>query len=369
MTRPVSLAVVGAGYWGPNLVRNIVVHPRTRLRWIVDRDPHRAENLAARHGDVPWTTSLDQVLADPDLDAVAIATPAATHGDIAHAVLDSGRHVLIEKPLAASLDEGRALADAAARSDRILMCDHTYCYTPAVRRLHSAVASGELGDLHYVDSVRINLGLVQSDVDVFWDLAPHDLSILELVLPPNRRILTVSAHGADPLGTGRISVGHLTLGLDGGALAHVHVNWLSPTKVRTSVWGGSQRTLVWDDLDPVHRLRLYDRGVVVDGGPEPRIAYRIGDMTSPALGEREALATMLDEFCDAIAEHRSPLTGADAGLTVLDILTAAHSSLDEGGIAIPLSGPAPVATPPRRGLEPTPTEDHRPGDPLSRRSR
>lgn len=369
MTRPVSLAVVGAGYWGPNLVRNILDHPQTRLRWIVDRDASRAEGLARRHGDAPWTTSLDETLADPDLDAVAIATPAATHSDLAHQVLESGRHVLIEKPLAASLAEGRALAEAAERFNRVLMCDHTYCYTPAVRRLHSAVAAGELGDLHYVDSVRINLGLVQPDVDVFWDLAPHDLSILDLVLPPHRRILTVSAHGADPLGTGRTSVGHLTLGLDGGALAHVHVNWLSPTKVRTSVWGGSKRTLVWDDLDPVHRVRLYDRGVVLDDGPEPRIAYRIGDMTSPALGEREALATMLDEFCGAIEEQRSPLTGAQAGLAVLEILTAAHSSLDEGGIAIPLSGPAPVAMPARPGLESTPTEHHRLGDPLSRRNR
>lgn len=354
MTRPVSLAVVGAGYWGPNLVRNIADHPLTELRWIVDRDPERARVLASRRPGTAWTTSLTQALDDPELDAVAIATPAATHVEIAQAALESGRHVIVEKPLATSVADARELASLARRRERVLMCDHTYCYTPAVRRLHAAVASGELGDLHYVDSVRINLGLIQPDVDVLWDLAPHDLAILDLVLPPGRRIREVAAHGADPLGTGRISVGHLTLGLEGGALAHVHVNWLSPTKVRTSVWGGSRRTLVWDDLDPVHRLRVYDRGVEWEPGSEHRVAYRVGDMTSPALSEREALTTMLDEFCAAVADGRSPLTGAESGIAVLEALSAARTSLAEGGVAVPLDDrgctspdPARPATDPR----------------------
>jgi predicted dehydrogenase len=282
---------------------------------------------------------------------VAIATPAATHHQLARQCLEAGRHVLVEKPLATSVEEGHDLVATAQRMDRVLMCDHTYCYTPAVRRLQTAVASGELGDVHYVDSVRVNLGLVQPDVDVVWDLAPHDLSILQMVLPAERPVLTVAAHGADPLGTGRPCVAHLSLGLGGDALAHLHVNWLSPTKVRTMVVGGSRRTFVWDDLDPTQRVRLYDRGVDLDTGSadgddvQRRIAYRVGDMTSPALGEREALAAVVGEFAEAITQRRPPLTDGRSGLWVLAVLEAAQRSLSHGGVPVPVTTSPAMATP------------------------
>ena len=183
------------------------------------------------------------------------------------AALRAGKHVLVEKPLAATYAEGRQLVEEAERRGLTLMCDHTYCYTPAVTRIRELLHAGELGDLHYLDSVRINLGLVQRDIDVLWDLAPHDLSILDFVLPPDVRPVAVRAHGADPIGAGRACVGYLTLQLNTGAIAHVHVNWLSPTKVRTTIIGGSKRTLVWDDLNPTQRLAVYDRGVdVADAG-------------------------------------------------------------------------------------------------------
>jgi predicted dehydrogenase len=349
MIPPVSCAVIGAGYWGPNLVRNLSQHPLTRLRWVIDRDAARARALASRVPDARWSTRLSDALNDPDIDAVAIATPAATHHELATTCLEAGRHVLVEKPLATTVAEGADLVATADRLDRVLMCDHTYCYTPAVRRLHSAVSSGELGDVQYVDSVRVNLGLVQPDVDVMWDLAPHDLSILQMVLPPNRGVRSVSAHGADPLGAGRNCVAHMTLDLDGGALAHLHLNWLSPTKVRTMVVGGSRRTFVWDDLDPSQRVRLYDRGVDLDDGEgvgdgdglQRRIAYRVGDMTSPALNEREALADVVGEFAQAITSRRAPLTDGRSGLWVLSVLDAARTSLEHGGVPVPV----PISVP------------------------
>jgi len=348
VNQPVTCAVVGAGYWGPNVARNLAHHPLTNVRWVIDRDGSRARALAHRLPDARWSTRLSDALADDDVEAVAIATPAATHADVATTCLEAGRHVLVEKPLATGVAEARQLVEVADRAGRVLMCDHTYCYTPAVRRLQTAVASGELGDVHYLDSVRVNLGLVQPDVDVVWDLAPHDLSIMDLVLPTDRRVTGVAAQGADPLGSGRPCVAHLTMTLGGGALAHLHVNWLSPTKVRTLVVGGSRRTFVWDDLDPAQRVRLYDRGIDLD--PEGdghtgaelqrRIAYRLGDMTSPALREGEALADAVAEFANAIREQRAPLTDGYSGLRVLTVLEAARMSMQHGGVPVPVTAPA-----------------------------
>lgn len=353
MKPPVPCAVVGAGYWGPNLVRNLAHHPHTQVRWVVDLDGTRARSLANQIPGARWSTRLGDALNDAAVEAVVVATPAGTHAQVATTCLEAGRHVLVEKPLATSVSQGRRLVDLAERVDRVLMCDHTYCYTPAVRRLHTAVASGELGEVHSVDSVRVNLGLVQPDVDVVWDLAPHDLSILHLILPADRQVQSVTAHGADPLGTGRSCVAHLNLALDGGALAHLHVNWLSPIKVRTMVVGGSRRTFVWDDLDPGQRVKLYDRGIDLDTSSGPcgngaelqrRIAYRIGDMTSPALREREALADVVGEFAGAIRQRRRPLTDGWSGLWVLSVLEAAQRSMQSGGVPVPVTATETLST-------------------------
>jgi predicted dehydrogenase len=335
--RPVGVAVVGTGYWGPNLIRNVQANPGSRLRWVCDLDRTRARAAVGRHSTVRVTDSLDDVLSDPATEAVAIATPASTHVDIALACLESGRHVLVEKPLAPSLDEGRKLVDVAEQRGLVLMCDHTYCYPPAVRRIRELVRSGEVGDVQYVDSVRINLGLVQPDVDVVWDLAPHDLSILDFVLPDGAAPQAVAAHGADPIGAGRACVGYLTMPLAGGAIAHSHVNWLSPTKIRTTIIGGSRRTVVWDDLHPTQRLSMYDRGVERPGAPDPAarrealISYRVGDMVAPALAEVEALQGVVSELVAAIRERRRPLTDGRAGVRVLALLEAASRSLERGG--------------------------------------
>jgi predicted dehydrogenase len=336
---PIGLAVIGAGYWGPNLVRNFQASPSFHLRWLCDLDLERARKVLGGYSTIAATDDYAAILADEEVQAVAIATPAGTHLDVAMAALRAGKHVLVEKPLAATYDEGRRLVDEAAARGLVLMCDHTYCYTPAVTRIREIVRSGELGDLHYVDSVRINLGLVQRDIDVMWDLAPHDLSILDFILPDDVTVVAVAAHGADPIGAGRSCVTYLTLELSSGAIAHIHVNWLSPTKVRTTMIGGSKRTLVWDDLNPTQRVSIFDRGVDLTapeelGADERRdalISYRSGDMVAPALGEREALRAMVEEYAGAIRDGRAPLTDGRSGLRVLGILEAASRSLANRG--------------------------------------
>ena len=343
---PVGVAVVGAGYWGPNLVRNALQSPATRLIAVVDRDLARAQKVAGSFSGVEATGDLDAVLRDPAVEAVAIATPAGTHLGVAMQAIEAGKHVLVEKPLAATYSDGLALCQAAERRGVVLMCDHTYCYTPAVQRIRELVHGGELGDIQFIDSVRINLGLVQRDVNVLWDLAPHDLSILDFILPDGVQPTAVAAHGADPIGAGQACVGYLTLQLPGGSIAHVHVNWLSPVKVRTTTIGGSKRTLVWDDLNPSQRISIYDRGVDLadpttiqaDDRKQAMVSYRSGDMIAPALPEKEALQGVMGEFADCIRTGRTPVTDGWAGLRVLDILEAASRSLEFAGAVVPLRG-------------------------------
>jgi len=340
--KPLGVAVVGAGYWGPNLVRNFRALPAFDLAWVCDLSRERALQAIGPRSTVRATDSLDDVLGDPEIDAVAVATPAGTHTEVVLACLDAGKHVLVEKPLATSVAEAEKLVHAAEQRGLVLMCDHTYCYTPAVRKVRELSRLGALGSIQYFDSVRINLGLVQRDVDVFWDLAPHDLSILDFVLPDGCVPEAVAAQGVDPIGAGHACVGYLTLRLSGGGIAHIHVNWLSPTKVRTTILGGSKRIVVWDDLNPTQRVGIYDKGVQLNGSAdndarrEALVSYRTGDMVAPALTEVEALHGALKEFAAAIGERRRPLTDGQSGLRVLKILEAIPRSVERDGAAVPV---------------------------------
>ncbi|MCA1983059.1 Gfo/Idh/MocA family protein [Nocardioides nematodiphilus] len=346
---PLGVAVIGAGYWGPNLIRNFRASPEWDLVAVCDLDTERAREVVGAQSEIEVTGDLAAVLARDDVAAVAIATPARTHRALAEQALRAGKHVLVEKPLADGVEAGRAMVELARHSGLVLMTDHTFCYTPAVQRIRELVEDGSLGEILFVDSVRINLGLVQPDVDVFWDLAPHDLSILDYVLPGGLQPVGVSAQGGDPLSAGKSCLGYLTLPLAGGAMAHVHVNWLSPTKIRQMVIGGSKRTLVWDDLNPQQRLSVFDRGVdliqqSVDSADRrtASINYRLGDTWAPALPEREALGEMVREYAAAIREHRDPATDGDAGLRVLSVLEAAQTSLRAHGALVEVAAPAPV---------------------------
>jgi predicted dehydrogenase len=335
----VGVAVIGAGYWGPNLVRNIQATPQFHLKTLCDLNVARAEQVLGRYSTVKATGSLAETLADPEIEAVAVATPAGTHLEVALAAIEAGKHVLVEKPLASSYDDGLKLVNSAEERGLVLMLDHTFCYTPVVQRLRELVHSGDLGEIQYVDSVRINLGLVQPDIDVLWDLAPHDLSILDSVLPPGVTPVAVAAHGSDPINAGRACVAYLSIQLSNGAIAHAHVNWLSPTKIRTTIIGGSRRTAVWNDLDPTQPLAVYDRGVDWSENPEARrVSYRIGDMVAPALPTGEALRAVMAEFAAAITEGRAPLTDGRSGLRVLAQLEAASASFAAGGTFVPVNG-------------------------------
>lgn len=341
------VAVVGAGYWGPNLARNFAASPEWELAAVCDLDMGRAKAVADRVG-APATSSLCEVLDDTSIHAVAIATPARTHGQIASAALDKGKHVVVEKPLADSREVGVDMVEIAERCGLVLMADHTYCYTPAVLKIRELIASGEIGEILYVDSIRINLGLIQPDVDVLWDLAPHDLSILDFILPDGLDMAEVSAVGSDPLHTGKACVGYLTLPLGNGGIAHVHVNWLSPTKIRRMVIAGTLRTIVWDDLNPQQRISIYDRGIDLDTQSRTEanvtpatVSYRLGSMWAPALAEQEALANMATEFASAIRGRRAARTSGGSGLRVLSVLEAAAQSLARGGMPVAVEHEVP----------------------------
>lgn len=335
-----NVAVVGAGYWGPNLARNFRAHPDWNLRAICDLDAARAARLAGNDGSTDVVTSFEALLARDDIDAVAIATPPATHAPLALAAFETGRHVLVEKPLATSVALGEAMVAAADAAGCVLMVDHTFCYTPAVEYLRGAIADGTVGDVLYIDSQRVNLGLISPDVNVVWDLAPHDLSILDRILPGGLVPDHVEAIGADPLGTGKACLAHVVVPLPAGGLVHLEVNWLSPSKLRRFVVGGSRRMLVWDDMNPAMRVQVHDRGVDI-GTPAPdkdterqlRIAYRSGDILVPGLAEGEALRGVVGEFAASIRERRAPLTDGHAGLRVLRVLEAADTALMTGARA------------------------------------
>jgi predicted dehydrogenase len=336
-----GVAVIGAGYWGANLIRNLVHAEGWDLRWVCDVDSEVARRALGKRTAVAVTGSLDEVLGDTEVAAVVVATPADTHARLAIQALAADRHVLIEKPLASSAIEGEAMVARAQARDLVLMCDHTYCYTAAARQIRALVRAGTIGEVQYVDSVRINLGLVQPDVDVFWDLAPHDLSILDFILPDETIPTGVAAHGADPIGAGRCCVGYAVLPLVGGGIAHAHVNWLSPTKIRRTVIGGSDGMVVWDDLNVSERVRIYDKSVslaapLAADARQAQISYRLGDMVAPALPEEEALRLVLEEFRCAIVDGRPPLTAGDSGLRLLRVLEAITTSLADGGRFVPL---------------------------------
>jgi predicted dehydrogenase len=343
MTDRVGVALVGTGYWGPNLLRHLLASDDVDVHWVCDLSEDRARRAVGRYAQVEVTTSFDDVLADDRVDAVAIATPASTHATLALAAIDAGKHLLVEKPLASTLADGRRMAAAAAERGVVLMCDHVQCFSPAVQAMRDVVASGELGEIQYVDAVRINLGLIQPDVDVVWDLAPHDLSVFDYVLGDWFRPVAVSATGADPIGAGHACLAYLTMPMPGGAIAAAHVNWLSPTKMRRIIIGGSRRMLLWDDLSPTQRLQLFDRGVELSSDAlaeaertSTRISYRLGDMVAPGIVERDAIAGVVAELVDCVRTGREPVTGAASGLRVLTILEAAAASLAASGARIDL---------------------------------
>jgi predicted dehydrogenase len=331
MTR---IAVIGLGYWGPNLVRNFHAVNGQNLRLCCDRDPRRTEAIARNFPSVEVTNDPEAVIANDEIDAVAIATPVGTHFALAKAALEAGKHVLVEKPLTSCVEHAEELVDLAAGKGRVLMVDHVFVYSPAVQKIKQIVDSGELGKLMFIDSVRINLGLFQHDVNVVWDLAPHDLSIVDHLVGQAPR--SVAAFGAAHAGNDLEDVAYLNLDFGGGLIANFHVNWLSPVKIRYTMVGGSQKSLVYNDLAPTEPIKVYDSGITVrhDDLESRRgllIDYRSGDVWSPHLGRAEPLRNMVSDFLDCIATGRKPISDGEAGLRVVRILAAAQDSIKAQG--------------------------------------
>ena len=336
----IRVAVVGAGYWGPNLIRNFAACPDTQLLAVCDRDEKRLAQVLGGFPGVDPVPQFDELLARTDIDAVAIATPVHTHGPMGLAALAAGKHVLLEKPLAASVHEAEQLVNTAKQAGRVLMVDHTFIYSGPVQKIKQILDSGELGDLYFVDSVRINLGMFQHDVNVVWDLAPHDLSILDYLV--GRLPRSLSAFGTCHADSTREieDVAYLNLDFDGGLLASFHVNWLSPVKVRHFIVGGSRKSIVYDDLQPTEQVKVYDRGITVNGDVEARrgvlVSYRTGDVWSPHIAQIEPLAQLVSHFAECIRDNKEPMTGGEAGLRVVRILDAAQRSIKAQGGRITL---------------------------------
>ena len=330
-----KIGVVGYGYWGPNLVRNFSELDGVTVKWCADKRADRRALLEKRHPYIRSTDDPHQIFNDPGVSAVAIATPVATHHCLAKQALERGKHVLVEKPMTRSAVEATELIELAEKKGLVLMVDHTFIYTGAVRKMKEIIDAGELGELHYLDSVRINLGLFQSDIDVLWDLAPHDLAILTYLVRDTPAF--VSAAGADHTGSGLVDVAYMTIHFPNNFIAHVHANWLSPVKIRQMLIGGSRRMLVYNDMEPSEKVRVYDRGVRVtteEGIYKSLVDYRTGDMWAPKLDNREALGVECEDFLECIRSGKLPLSNATVGLRVVRLLEAAQKSIANAGARV-----------------------------------
>ncbi len=331
------VAIVGCGYWGKNLVRNFFEAPGCTVSHICDLDQNALASIGRRYPTAQLTRDYSEVLRDPSVDAVAIATQASSHYLLARAALESGKHVWVEKPLTLHFREAQELTELALRNRLTLMVDHTFIYTGAVKRMRESVNSNELGDLLYYDSVRVNLGLYNHDVNVIWDLAVHDLAIMDYVLP--FQPIAVSATAASHIGTGGSeSLAYVTLHFKENFIAHFHVNWLAPVKIRLTTLCGTNRMIVYDDTVPSEKVRIYDRGVTVSK-LEPsshdrtrlQVDYRTGDMYSPMLDQSEALQVGARHFASCVRSGETPYTDGQVGSRIVSFLEAAERSLKVGG--------------------------------------
>ena len=329
----IGIGVIGYGYWGPNLVRNFAEVADSHVVAVADLQPERLALAQSRYPTVEISTDFRDLLASPRVDAVAIATPVSTHFDLVMRALQAGKHVLVEKPLAATAEQADRLIEEAGRRQQVLMVGHTFVYTSAVRKIKELVDGGRLGQLYYYDSVRVNLGLFQHDVNVLWDLAVHDLAIMDYVL--GFRPHSVSAIGAAHVSGHPENIAYMTCFFDHGFVAHFHVNWLAPVKVRYTLIGGDRRMVIYNDLEGSEKIKIYDKGVHLKPRSEKLyeslVSYRIGDMRAPRLSQKEALQTEVEHFIGCIQRKKTPLTDGSAGLRVIQILEAASESMHHQG--------------------------------------
>jgi len=334
----IPVGVIGCGYWGPNLIRNFSSCPLTEVVAVHDASPARLQAARRINSSVKGMASLDEFLALP-IKAVAIATPVSSHFALAVRCLEAGMHVLVEKPLTATVEQAETLLELASQRQRVLMVDHTYLFNPAVRRIKELVDQGELGELNYIDSVRINLGLFQHDINVIWDLAPHDLSIVDYVLGYEPR--SISAWGCAHANPGIENIAYVNVDYGDHMLANFHVNWLSPVKIRQMIFAGSRKSLIFNELNTTEPVKVYDRGIEVSDGLEEKrrlqVGYRTGDVWSPHIEPLEALQAAVTHFAECIRDDKAPVSNGQLGLRVVRYLEAATRSIRAQGGRVVLS--------------------------------
>jgi predicted dehydrogenase len=332
----VKFGVIGYGYWGPNVVRNLQSIAGAEVLSVCDKSSAARRKVHRAYPSIYVTADPSEVMSSPEIDAVAVVTPVWTHFELAKMALENGKHVFVEKPFTSSVAQAEQLIEIAAQKNLKIMVDHTFLFTGAVKKIKQLLNDGSLGKLYYYDSTRVNLGLFQHDVNVIWDLAPHDLSIMDHLIQQSPEALV--ATGQSHL-NGFEDIAFITLYFPGNVIAHINVNWLSPVKVRTTLIGGEKKMLVWNDLEADEKIKIYDKGVNVtnrEGLYELLVSYRSGDMWSPQLEQVEALRQELTYFVDCISTDQEPFNNGEAGLRVVRMLEAANQSLSKRGALVHL---------------------------------
>jgi predicted dehydrogenase len=335
----IHVGVIGFGYWGPNLARNFFAADGAELSTICDLEDKNLKRAGQLFPGMATTQDFQSVIQNPQIDVIVIATPVHTHFSLAKMALEAGKHVWLEKPMTQTADQARELIELAARRNLTLHVDHTFVYTGAVRKIRDLVTGGDLGTLQYYDSTRINLGLFQHDVDVIWDLALHDFAILDYIA--GERPVTISANGMSHVADSPENIAYITMFYESGLIAHVNVNWLSPVKIRRTILSGDKKMVVFDDLQPMEKIKVYDMGIQVTRDPSQiykmRIGYRVGDMWSPNIGTAEALLTEVDHFLEHLHSGTPTQTDGHSGLRVVRWLEAATASMKKQGTPIALT--------------------------------
>jgi predicted dehydrogenase len=327
-----NIAIIGYGYWGPNLVRNFNSVENCKVKWVSDLRQQRLEMVQKQYPGINVTTDTDQVFNDPDVDAVVVATPVHQHYPLALKALHAGKHVLIEKPMTQSVAEAEELGALSKEKGLVLMVDHTFLYTGAVQKIKELIDSNEIGEIEYFDSTRINLGLFQQDVNVLWDLAPHDISILFHLV--KERPVSICATGISHTPNGIENIAYLTVHYASKRIAHFSCSWTSPVKLRTILIGGSKKMVLFDDVEPSEKVKIYDTGYHISNDEDKRkllIDYRTGDIFTPKLVQKEALFGMASDFLNAITTGSQPVSNWELGKDVVSLLEAAQESITHKG--------------------------------------
>ena len=332
----IGVGLVGYGYWGPNLARNFHEAEEGELRAICEMQPQRLVGLKRRFPSTVLTTRYEDLLEDPRVDAIVVATPTFNHHSLALAALRAGKHVFVEKPICSTSQEALELVEEAYKRELVLMVDHTFVYTNAVRRIKEIIDEGRLGQLLYYDSVRVNLGLFQKDVNVLWDLAVHDLAIMDFVVPDHNP-RAISATGIAHVDNQPVNLAYLTLLFPGNLIGHIQANWLAPAKIRRTILGGDQQMIVYDDLDAMEKIKVYDKGITVQDEAKLRITYRSGDVWCPRVEPGEALQVEAQHFLECIQLKKRPITDGAVGLRIVKMIEAADRSLRSHGEPMELS--------------------------------